>query len=108
MPVVKCINECVDSTKSRHYYPGDTDDLDPMSPVASHFEGWPPGTEIYCKVRGNKTTPAMGGTRIIPGVARFEPAPESHLCPWCKEFEGKNDASLRTHQRSCKAKPVEE
>ena len=117
MPVVKCVRECFDSALGRHYFPGDTDDLNPMSPVASHFEGWQPGTEIYCKIRGTKESPARNGTRVIPGVRPLDPAPQAPqapqapldlLCPWCKEFEGKNEASLRTHQRSCKAKPVEE
>jgi hypothetical protein len=112
--IVKCVQECFDSVRCRHYFPGDQDDIAPMSPVAQHFEGWPPGTEIYCKIRGTKTTPARDGVKVVPGVRPVDPAPaapppvthEDHPCPWC-EFKGKNEASLRTHQRSCKSKPVE-
>lgn len=105
--IVKCIRECFDSFRCRHYFPGDQDDIAPMSPVAQHFEGWPPGTEIYCKIRGNKIAAAYSSTRLVPGVRQVDPAPvDDHPCPWC-EFKGKNEASLRTHQRSCKSKPAD-
>jgi len=51
------------------YNLGDQGDIDPLSPAAKYFEGWPPGTEIYTKNKG------VAGTRIIPGEAK-KPEPD--------------------------------
>ena len=37
MPLAKCTRRCWDAEKTRRYYPGDRDDLDPKSPIAAHF-----------------------------------------------------------------------
>jgi hypothetical protein len=64
--IVRCTRKCWDSTKCRHYYPGDQDEIDPLAPIAMYFD-FPPGTEVYHKLRGNKTTGAKETTRIVPG-----------------------------------------
>lgn len=64
--IVKCIRKCWDSNRNRQYFPGDQDEIDPLEPIASNFD-FPPGTEVYFKQRGTKTTPAISTTRIVPG-----------------------------------------
>ena len=38
MPLAKCHTRCWDSAKTRRYYPGDMDNIDPDAQVASCFE----------------------------------------------------------------------
>ena len=64
--IVTCNARCWDSGRNRKYYPGDQDDIDPLEPIALYFN-FPPGTEVYFKQRGNKTTPVKETTRIVPG-----------------------------------------
>lgn len=64
--LVRCNTKCWDSKRNRRYHPGDQDDIEPLEPVAMYFD-FPPGTEVYDKKRGNKTTPAKDTTRIVPG-----------------------------------------
>ena len=64
--VVRCVQPCWDSNKTRFYYPGDQDEIDPLNPVAKYFEGWPPGTEVFTKAKG------QSGTEVIKGMAPAE------------------------------------
>jgi len=59
--IVQCAERCWDGKRCVLYYPGDKADVDPLSPLAKYFEGWPPGTEVYTKAKGKE------GTRIVPG-----------------------------------------
>lgn len=69
--IVRCVDRCWDGKKCRLYHPGDQDDIDPMSPIAKYFEGWPPGTEVFTKNKGKS------GSRIVPGeVKKEEPREE--------------------------------
>ena len=68
--VVTCNRRCWDSTRNRRYHPGDQDDIDPLEPIAGCFD-FPPGTEVYWKKPGTKTTPAESTTRIV-GAAIVE------------------------------------
>jgi hypothetical protein len=113
--VVRCVQECWDSKRNRHYVRGDQDSIDPLEPVAKYFEGWAPGTEVYCKIPGTKTTPAMSSTRIIPGM-KAEPKPETEneksevetadeldvVCGYCNQTF-KSKAGRMAHQRFCEA-----
>lgn len=38
MPIAKCVEQCWDGVRCRLYYPGDQDDIDPMSPISMYFE----------------------------------------------------------------------
>ena len=60
--VVTCQERFMNGKTARTYYPGDRDEIDPLSPEAKYFDGWPPGTEVYTKSKGK------AGTRIIPGL----------------------------------------
>ena len=62
--IVECIERFWDGNRCILYYPGDKADIDPLSPVAKYFDGWPPGTEVYTKSKG------VSGTKIIPGKAK--------------------------------------
>ncbi|MDD2657197.1 MAG: hypothetical protein PHD04_00865 [Candidatus Pacebacteria bacterium] len=64
--IVKCNRPCWDAKRNRKYFHGDQDDIDPLEPIAGNFD-FPPGTEVYYKKPGNKNTPAMSSTRIVPG-----------------------------------------
>lgn len=59
--IVKCTERFWDGERCISYYPGDQDDIDPLSPAAKYFEGWPPGTVVYTKSKG------IEGTRVVPG-----------------------------------------
>ena len=65
--IAKCLRKCWDSGRSRQYYPGDQDDINPLEPIAMYFE-FPPGTEVYHKESGTKNKAAKSTTRIIPGL----------------------------------------
>jgi hypothetical protein len=65
--IVKCNRGCWDSKRSRRYYPGDQDDIDPLEPVAMYFD-FPPGTEVYFKPKAPKRKSAVATTRIVPGL----------------------------------------
>ena len=71
--IVRCIQPCWDSNKTRFYYPGDQDEIDPLNPVAKYFEGWPPGTEVSIKAKGKSGTEVIGGG--IPAKDKDEPEP---------------------------------
>jgi hypothetical protein len=71
---VRCIKECWDSKRNRHYYPGDQDDIDPLEPIAQKFD-FPPGTTVYYKQPGSKTEPARSTTRIVSGAVLKPPEP---------------------------------
>jgi hypothetical protein len=58
---VTCSDKFWDSRSGRLYYPGNREMVDPLSPMANKFEGWPPGTVVYAKVKG------VNGTRVVPG-----------------------------------------
>lgn len=68
---VICEERCWDSKACKLYYIGDKGDVDPLSPLAKYFTGWPPGTEVYTKSKGK------AGTTIIPG----KPIPDSKINP---------------------------
>ena len=70
--IVKCIRECWESKRNRHYYMGDQDDIDPLEPIAANF-AFPAGTEVYYKKPGNKKEPAKSTTRIVPGAVAKKP-----------------------------------
>lgn len=70
--IVKCIKECWDSKRNRHYYMGDQDDIDPKEPIAMYFS-FPAGTEVYFKKPGSKTEPAKETVRIVPGAVAKKP-----------------------------------
>lgn len=36
--VAKCTEECWDSKKCKHYYPGDQDEIDTEAEIAMHFQ----------------------------------------------------------------------
>ena len=65
--IVKCNRKCWDSKRSRQYYPGDQDDIDPLEPIAMYFD-FPPGTEVYYKPKAGSKKPVAATTRIVPGL----------------------------------------
>ena len=107
---VKCIRRCFDNTLARRYWPGDMAKIDPISPLAQYFEGFPPGVEVYHKVRGSKTEPVKETVKVIPGAAAVAPlapeppapvaAPAGEVCPDCGKGPFKN---LGAHQQHCEA-----
>jgi hypothetical protein len=112
--IVKCNRKCFDSVKCRHYYPGDQDDINPLDPIAGHFD-FPPGTEVYFKQRGTKTTPAISTTRIIPGLVEDEKKKnpvvgetvktdsEKVTCDICGIYTG-TEGQVRAHKYHCAKK----
>jgi hypothetical protein len=117
--IVRCIKDCWDSKRNRRYYAGDQDDVDPLEPLAMYFD-FPPGTEVYCKIRGTKTTPARSATRIIPGgdvkhvydekpknpvseAIPVEKDSEKITCDICGTYTG-TELQVRTHKYHCAKK----
>lgn len=103
--IVVCNRPCVDSAKSIKYYPGDSDDIDPFSPIAAYFT-FPDGTEVYHKIKGTKDSPPVETTRIVGGEIKAKvddaapkEAEEKFLCV-CG-FESKSKAGLASHFRAC-------
>ena len=62
--LVTCEERVWDGKRCRIYNIGDQADIDPLSPLAKYFEGWPPGTEVYTKIKG------VEGTRMVPGKSK--------------------------------------
>lgn len=60
--LVTCEERVWDGKRCRIYNIGDQADIDPLSPLAKYFEGWPPGTEVYTKIKG------VEGMRVVPGL----------------------------------------
>ena len=66
--IVKCNTRCWDAKTCKRYYPGDQDNIDPLDPIAAYFD-FPPGTEVYCKIRGKgRVGEPIITTRIVPGL----------------------------------------
>ena len=65
--VAICARKCWDSKRSRQYYPGDQDDIDPLEPVAMYFT-FPPGTVVYDKPKANRRKAVVATTRVVPGM----------------------------------------
>lgn len=66
--IAVCHTRCFDSVKCTRYYPGDQDDVDPLSPIALYFD-FPEGTEVYHKIKaakGSNKAP-IETTRIVGG-----------------------------------------
>ena len=63
--VVTCKRQCFDGQRCIRYYPGDQDDIDPLSPIAMYFS-FPSGTRVYCKKRGVEGTEISIGQDKIP------------------------------------------
>ena len=59
--LVTCEERVWDGKSCRIYNIGDQADIDPLSPLAKYFGGWPPGTEVYTKIKG------VESTMVIPG-----------------------------------------
>jgi len=97
--VVKCIQRCYDGKRMRRYYPGDTDNIDPLEPVAQYFEGFAPGTVVYSKIRGSKVKVIVETTKTIPGGVAPKEEPEETLCPDCGKGPFKNMGAHKQHCR---------
>jgi len=94
--VVTCKRRCWCTKRGRRYYPGDTDDIDPMEPIALYFD-FPPGTEVYHKTKDKKGK-LIQTTRKIPGVVEPKPA-KMVKCKYCDK-EVKN---ISLHLGHCEA-----
>lgn len=112
MQVVTCVRRCRDGKTAKRYFPGDTDNIDPMDPIAMYFDGWADGTEVYHEIKGNKLRDKQITTRIVGKVAAKIPAPESPapevveqvaeedtMCPDCGKGPFKN---IGAHKQHCK------
>ena len=102
--IVRCNMECYDSKRSRKYYRGDQDDVDPLEPLAMYFD-FPPGTTVYCKIKGTKDTPARSSTRVVPGLVAKEPekVEEKTICDICNLYEG-TKTQMHMHKIHCAKK----
>ncbi len=111
---VKCRTRCYDSNRPRRYWPGDTDSIESESPIAGNFEGWPPGTKVYRKIRGSKKTAIKETFRVIPGAVPAvnpptepavnpptEPVVPALRCDLCGKDGWKTPTALASHRYHC-------
>ncbi len=73
--IATCNTRCWDAGKARRYYPGDTDDINPLDPIAKYFD-FPVGTEKYSKKLTKDADHPKGvlviGTELEDGVKPAE------------------------------------
>jgi hypothetical protein len=63
--IVTCKQACWDSKRCIKYAAGDTQDVDPLEPIAMYF-AFPAGTKVYCKKNGIEGTEISTGLDKIP------------------------------------------
>jgi hypothetical protein len=123
---VRCIKRCFDSIRCCRYHLGETADIESTDPIAMYFDGWPAGTEVYCKVRGDlrKGIPAESSMRVVPGgrivieepttpetpAAPAAPVVPAHMegegltCDLCGKGGWASSGSLAAHKIHCAKK----